>query len=1040
MKWRNESKFFIIFGAVIMFLMLINNRTVSAEQHVIKKKNTKEGFLYQYVDETARIIINSTNDRLLFIDYYGSEKEKECRCENTVFFKVIMRWHFMGEERYGDIIYESEHFDWNENRKICIFLPKFQKNISGIDVKSEYMVSLYREHSDLHNKGGYDDNNNYNPDGVHGDFVKLVEYYYDIGKMGVEDNWLGVGDKVQAFFECEDFYESITWSSDNEKVISVDSQGYVQAKSGGEATLSLSIEGQTIFTQKIYVEDFDMQADMSLYDNDRSKISVDGVRGTVIWKSENEDIAVVDNGYVIAKKAGVTKIIGTINGLELSFNVTVKERVLSINNISLFSGDSKKITVSGTETKVIWSSEDDTVATVNNGVVTALKPGTTKIHANTGTQDLECVVTVDKSSLKKDSISLYIDDEDSIVVKGSDYKPLFSSSDETVAKVDRAGCVSAVGVGSADITVKIADEILTYKVTVIKREAPTEFEYESSDKAIKLKWEKCQWVDYAGWEIEPVSYTVYLYDQDSKNYKIIGDTKTTWFIVEGLEPQATYNFKVAGNYKSDSKSIIEKELSEKIKCKTAKKAVKGWKVIDDKKYYYENGFKVSDIKKEIDGETYIFDEEGALQTSSYLSLDGNYFYVDSEGKVLKNQEILDPQTGLRFLADKKGKLSLVLSLKKKLTSGERYYLESMDIKNVVDKDSSDPKNDFSSDDDTIAIHKKGYIYGLNAGHTSINGVLEKITVKDKNGKKHKFMNMPVKIEIEVKIMAEPKNIKCVSDVNKVELYWDEYEGAKSFSVYIFDEASNEYKLLGKTSKNTYVAKKLQPDTKYLFKVAANIKVQGILVEQKLSKKVEAKTIKDVTGWVTEKGKKYYYKKGHPIKAGLQKIDGKLYIFASDNSLVQKAFTTLDGKLYYSDSDGVVAQNKEVKDKSSGVTYIADKNGVLKDKKDALYNTGITYTQIARTPDDYKGKYVTFTGKVYQVIEGSKTNAIRLAVNNNSSQVIWCEYSTSLTSYRILEDDYVTVYGKARGIYTYTSVLGAKISIPKVSVDIIELKS
>ena len=84
--------------------------------------------------------------------------------------------------------------------------------------------------------------------------------------------------------------------------------------------------------------------------------------------------------------------------------------------------------------------------------------------------------------------------------------------------------------------------------------------------------------------------------------------------------------------------------------------------------------------------------------------------------------------------------------------------------------------------------------------------------------------------------------------------------------------------------------------------------------------------------------------------------------------------------------------------------------------------------------------MTFTGKVYQVIEGSKTNAIRLAVNNNSSQVIWCEYSTSLTSYRILEDDYVTVYGKARGIYAYTSVLGTKISVPKVSVEIIELKS
>ncbi len=37
-----------------------------------------------------------------------------------------------------------------------------------------------------------------------------------------------------------------------------------------------------------------------------------------------------------------------------------------------------------------------------------------------------------------------------------------------------------------------------------------------------------------------------------------------------------------------------------------------------------------------------------------------------------------------------------------------------------------------------------------------------------------------------------------------------------------------------------------------------------------------------------------------------------------------------------------------------------------------YETGITYDNIARTPDEYTGKKVKFTGKVIQLIEGSST--------------------------------------------------------------------
>ena len=52
-----------------------------------------------------------------------------------------------------------------------------------------------------------------------------------------------------------------------------------------------------------------------------------------------------------------------------------------------------------------------------------------------------------------------------------------------------------------------------------------------------------------------------------------------------------------------------------------------------------------------------------------------------------------------------------------------------------------------------------------------------------------------------------------------------------------------------------------------------------------------------------------------------------------------------------------------------------------------YNTGITYNQLARTPDEYKGKKVKFYGRVAQVMEGEEIH-LRIAVSGNYNNVIY----------------------------------------------------
>ena len=108
-----------------------------------------------------------------------------------------------------------------------------------------------------------------------------------------------------------------------------------------------------------------------------------------------------------------------------------------------------------------------------------------------------------------------------------------------------------------------------------------------------------------------------------------------------------------------------------------------------------------------------------------------------------------------------------------------------------------------------------------------------------------------------------------------------------------------------------------------------------------------------------------------------------------------------------------------------------------EKEKKGYDTGITYDNLARNPDDYKGEKVKFKGKVVQVIEGDSENQIRLAVNSDYDTILYCGYDPSIVSSRVLEDDIITVYGYSVGTISYQSTLGGNITIPGFYVEKID---
>ena len=107
---------------------------------------------------------------------------------------------------------------------------------------------------------------------------------------------------------------------------------------------------------------------------------------------------------------------------------------------------------------------------------------------------------------------------------------------------------------------------------------------------------------------------------------------------------------------------------------------------------------------------------------------------------------------------------------------------------------------------------------------------------------------------------------------------------------------------------------------------------------------------------------------------------------------------------------------------------------------AQYSSDYSYESLSRNPDTYKGQKGKFSGKVLQVSEGDPGyySVIRLGINGSYDNVLYVRYDSELLSSRILEDDWITVYGELTGVYTYTSIWGKSITIPSLTADIVEL--
>jgi GH25 family lysozyme M1 (1,4-beta-N-acetylmuramidase) len=292
--------------------------------------------------------------------------------------------------------------------------------------------------------------------------------------VAIKGRYLEKGDKVTLY------------KSSKSSVATISGKGKLKAKKSGKTTITLyTMKGKrdtikVVVTKKAYsAKSIKISKAKSIKVKQVARLSVktSPVKTTslVSWYSYNKKIATVDAaGYITGKKAGTVKIRAkTSTGRKAYCILTVKDPVKISKKTASVRADRPgqlKLTASAPSGTILWSSSDNSIATVKDGVVTTKKAGTVDIIAKakaSGTT-AECRVTV-VPHIKAKDISVSPDEDTIYASKTTTLKYTlvsevdgqesndditWSSSNTKIVKVSATGVVTGVGYGTAKITVK----------------------------------------------------------------------------------------------------------------------------------------------------------------------------------------------------------------------------------------------------------------------------------------------------------------------------------------------------------------------------------------------------------------------------------------------------------------------------------------------------------------------------------------------------------------------------------------------------------
>lgn len=308
----------------------------------------------------------------------------------------------------------------------------------------------------------------------------------------------GETEKITATVGPDDASDkTVTWTSSDNAVATVDNSGNVSALAAGNAVISAKagdvsascelivvIPAQSISLNKtalVIVEEQSFELTATVYPEDSTD-------KTLTWESSAPDVVKVEDGLLTALKPGQADITVSAGEVSAVCKVTVEKKFVPVSSVTLdktsldlVKGESATLFATvlpsdASDPSVTWTSSDEAVASVDDsGKVTATGGGSAVISAKAGditaTCDVTVTVPVEGVEIDPSSITLEVEENAVLVAKvlpedATDKSVSWSSSNTTVAKVDKDGNLSALKIGTATITVKASGHTATCAVTV----------------------------------------------------------------------------------------------------------------------------------------------------------------------------------------------------------------------------------------------------------------------------------------------------------------------------------------------------------------------------------------------------------------------------------------------------------------------------------------------------------------------------------------------------------------------------------------------
>lgn len=207
----------------------------------------------------------------------------------------------------------------------------------------------------------------------------------------------------------------------------------------------------------------DIQIDITVYPDDAENQEI-------TWSSSNKKVATISSsGKITTVGAGKVSITATTaNGKEDKIEIIIIG-VLKDTSKTLAVGEAYYLKSSDITGSVKWSVSDDKIVTVDSeGKIAGKSVGEAVVYANYGGKTYACNVKVQKYRFKESISKTSVGDSVQLtpVIQVKDKKITWSSSDTSIATVDKNGLVSAKKAGIVKISCQIDSTIISRTLTV----------------------------------------------------------------------------------------------------------------------------------------------------------------------------------------------------------------------------------------------------------------------------------------------------------------------------------------------------------------------------------------------------------------------------------------------------------------------------------------------------------------------------------------------------------------------------------------------